>query len=622
MCGICGVVRFPQARPDDVDLVRRMMGRLKHRGPDDQGLWAEGPVVLGMCRLAVIDLQTGHQPMAEEAGRLHLVFNGEIYNFRALRHQLEGRGHRFATASDTETILHLYEEMGPRAATRLNGMFALALWDAPRRRLWLCRDHLGIKPLYYAHSDGAFWFASELPPLLELPHLDRTLDFCALDQYLALRYIPAPRSILQTVRKVPAAHSLIVGEDGLALERYWILPQGPTDDRPPEEWVSALREALQEAVARQMVSDVPLGAFLSGGLDSSAIVALMARASDQAVRTFSVAFRGWPGLDETPHAQRVARHLGTAHQEIPVELDVAALFHETVAALGEPLADPAALPTLAMARAARQHVTVVLTGEGADELLGGYGWYRWARRPTLPLPEPVRRWALGAVRRTWRGRPGTRTLQSYLVADPLQRYADLAASSAFQEWERVRVRGPRLRKALRGWDLTGETFRPLLPEGQSLHWQVQFQRLDLQVWLEGDPLAKVDRTTMAASLEARVPYLDRAVVELAAAMPPQVMVWGRTAKWALRQAMRDLLPPETLSRPKHAFDPPVGAWLRGPLREQVANLASHPLVRDSGYLNPRAVDTLAAEHLAGHRDRHRPLWVLLVLARWWDVYGG
>ncbi|MBC7224692.1 MAG: asparagine synthase (glutamine-hydrolyzing), partial [Anaerolineae bacterium] len=305
------MVRFPQTRPDDVDLVRRMMGRLQHRGPDDQGLWAEGPVALGMRRLAVIDLQTGHQPMAEEAGHLHLVFNGEIYNFRSLRRELEGRGHRFATASDTETILHLYEEMGHRAATRCNGMFALALWDGPRRRLWLCRDHLGIKPLYYAHSDGAFWFASELPPLLELPPLDRALDPHALDQYLALRYIPAPRSILRAVRKVPAAHSLLVGEQGLALERYWNLPQGPAENRPPEEWVSALRQALQEAVARQMVSDVPLGAFLSGGLDSSAIVAFMAQAGQGPVRTFTVAFRGWPGLDETPHAQRVARHLGT-----------------------------------------------------------------------------------------------------------------------------------------------------------------------------------------------------------------------------------------------------------------------------------------------------------------------
>lgn len=620
MCGICGVVRFPRIYPDDVDLVRRMMGRLAHRGPDDEGLWEEGPVALGMRRLAVIDLQTGHQPMAEEAGRLHVVYNGELYNFRTLRQDLEARGHRFATASDTEVFLHLYEEEGPQAASRLNGMFALALWDGRRRRLWLARDHLGIKPLYYAWSGGAFWFASELPALLELPHLDRTLDPCALDQYLALRYIPAPHSILQAVRKVPAGHSLLVDEGGTRLERYWSLPQGTQDRRPPQEWAVTLREALQEAVARQMVSDVPLGAFLSGGLDSSAIVALMARAGDGPVRTFSVAFHGWPGLDETPHARRVAHHLGTAHQEISVEVDVQSLFREAVAALGEPLADPAALPTLAMARAARQEVTVVLTGEGADELLGGYRWYRWAGRPALPLPSPLRQWVLREVQKRWRGRRGGRTLQAYLVAEPLERYVDLAASSAFQAWERKQVYGPRLREALQGWDLAEATFGPLLPQGDE--WQTQFQRLDLEVWLEGDALPKVDRTTMAASLEARVPFLDRAVVELAASMPPEVKVRGRTGKWVLREAMRGLLPPETLSRPKHAFDPPVAAWLRGPLRDVVAALPRHPLVREWGYLDGHAVANLVAEHLDGRRDHHRPLWALLVLAQWWDLYGG
>ena len=599
-----------------------MMGRLAHRGPDDEGLWQEGPVILGMRRLAVIDLQTGHQPMAEEAGHLHVVFNGELYNFRTLRRDLEARGHRFATASDTEVLLHLYEEEGPSAAARLNGMFAVALWDGPRRRLWLCRDHLGIKPLYYTSSGGAFWFASELPALLDLPGLDRALDPCALGQYLALRYIPAPRSILQAVRKVPAGHSLLVDERGIRLEQHWILPQTTADRRSPQEWALALREALQEAAARQMVSDVPLGAFLSGGLDSSAIVALMVRASDGPIRTFSVAFRGWPGLDETPHARRVARHLGTAHREISVDVDVQSLFQEAVAALGEPLADPAALPTLAMARAARQEVTVVLTGEGADELLGGYGWYRWADRPALPLPGPVRRWALETVQKWWRGRRGGRTLQAYLLADPLQRYADLAASSAFQAWERERLYGPRLREALQGWDLAEATFGPLLAQSQGADWQTRFQLLDLGVWLEGDPLAKVDRTTMAASLEARVPFLDRAVVELAASMPAEVKVRGRTGKWVLREAMRGLLPPETLARRKHAFDPPVAAWLRGPLRGLVADLPRHPLVLDWGYLDGRAVADLVAEHLDGRRDHHRPLWVLLVLAQWWNLYGG
>jgi len=623
MCGICGVVRFPTTRPEDLDLVQRVNARLTHRGPDDEGSWDGGAVALGMRRLAVIDLRTGHQPMTNESGELHLIFNGEIYNYRQLRQDLQARGHCFATASDTEVVLHLYEEHGPQAATLLNGIFALALWDTPRRRLWLCRDHLGIKPLYHARVGRAFWFASEIQALTELPALGRELDPLALEQYLALRYIPAPRSIFRDVQKLPSGHSLLVDEDGSHLQPYWRLEMRPEawSGRGLEEWATALRTSLQEAVERQMISDVPLGAFLSGGLDSSAIVALMAQVSDEPVRTFSVAFRGWPGLDETPYARRVARHLRTLHREIEVELDVPRLLRETVAAAGEPLADPAALPTLAMARAAREEVTVVLTGEGADELLGGYGWYRWAQRSALPLPGPARRRLLGGVRRLWRGRRGSRTLQSYLVPDRLARYVDLVASSAFQEDERVEIRGPRLQEGLGGWSLEEGTFRPLLPAGDELDWQSRFQLLDLLVWLEGDPLAKVDRMTMAASLEARVPFLDREVVELAAGIPPEFKVQGGVSKLVLREAMRGLLPAETLGRAKHAFDPPVAAWLRGPLRDSVRRLPGHAAVAESGYLNSRAVARLAEEHLAG-RDHHRGLWTLLVFATWWDLYGG
>ncbi|MGQ9584814.1 MAG: asparagine synthase (glutamine-hydrolyzing) [Anaerolineae bacterium] len=623
MCGICGLVRFPNTNPKDLDLLRRVNARLAHRGPDDEGHWSEGPAALAMRRLAVIDLRTGHQPMANETGELRLVFNGEVYNFRELRRGLEKRGHRFASQSDAETVLHLYEEHGTQAATHLNGMFALALWDGPRRRLWLCRDPLGIKPLYYAWVEGAFWFASEVQALTELPALDRALDPLALEQYLALRYVPAPRSIFQAVRKVPTGHSLLVEESGSDLRPYWRLALRP-EGRPGwgiEEWSAALRAALGAAVVRQMVSDVPLGAFLSGGLDSSAVVAFMAGASRQPVRTFCVAFRGWPGLDETPHARRVARYLGTAHREIEVELDVPGLLRESVAASGEPLADPAALPTLAMARAAREEVTVALTGEGADELLGGYGWYRWATRPALPLPQAVQQFLLRGVQHLWRGQRGSRTLQSYLVADAWTRYADLVASSTFQEAEREEIRGPCLWEALGGRRLWEHTFQPLLEGMKGLDGLSQFQFLDLSVWLEGDPLAKVDRMTMAASLEARVPFLDREVLELAAAMPPEVKVRGPTSKLVLREAMRGLLPPEILNRAKHAFDPPVAGWLRGPLREALQRLPRHPAVAESGYLNPNAVARRVQEHLAG-RDHHRGLWAVLVFAVWWDHYGG
>ncbi|NLE77209.1 MAG: asparagine synthase (glutamine-hydrolyzing) [Chloroflexi bacterium] len=622
MCGICGVVRFPQTTDEDWAALQRVDALLRHRGPDDAGSWRGGPAALAMRRLAVIDLQGGRQPMTDEGDDLQLVLNGEIYNYDTLRAELASRGHRLATQSDAEVALHLYQEMGPAAATRLNGMFALALWDSPRRRLWLCRDPLGIKPLYYGAVGGAFWFASELPALMAGPAWPRRVDPQAVNQYLALRYIPAPRTAWQGVHKLLAGCSLLLDERCVAVSPYWELPSLAGDQgarRSDGEWAQALQEAMRAAVRRQMVSDVPLGASLSGGLDSSAVVAFMAEARVEPVHTFAVTFPGWPGLDERPYARRVAQHLHTRHREIELPLDVPRLFEEAVAASGEPLADPAALPTLAMARAARQEVTVALTGEGADELLGGYGWYRWAQRPTLPVPRPLRQGLLRTVRRACRGRRGGRTVQSYLVADPLSRYADLAASSAFQTWERERIAGPLLREALS--DLSLEPFfAERLAPGAGGDWQARFQRLDLLVWLEGDPLAKADRMTMAASLEARLPFLDREVVELALAMPPDLLVRGATHKYVLRQAVRSLLPPEVASRRKHAFDPPVGHWLRGPLRERLQALPTHPGVAGSGVLDPAPVAKLVRAQLAG-RDHGRGLWTLLVWAAWWEQEG-
>ncbi len=616
MCGIVGL--FTPGQPVDRDLLERMNGTLLHRGPDGAGRFLEEDLGLAMRRLAILDLETGDQPIFNEDGSVVVVYNGEIYNAPRLRAELEGQGHRFRTRTDTEVLVHGYEAWGERLPERLNGMFAFALWDRRRRRLLLARDPLGIKPLYYAPlPGGGLAFASELRALYVVPGWSRALDPLALDWFLAARYIPAPRTPFQGVRKLPAAHRLIVASDGSRrLERFWDVSFVP-DPLPPEGAQEALRQALDAAVAGQLLSDVPLGAFLSGGLDSSLVVGLMARHLEGPVRTFSVVFPGWPGFDESPYARRVADHFGTEHREIAVEADVAREWPPFAEALDEPFADPAALPTYLMARATRRHVTVVLTGEGADELFAGYGWYGWPRPWPLPafLRRPLRRLA---QRLLW-GRRGRHTLTARLAPDFPTFYVESLLSSVTQSEERARLYRPEWRRRLDGLAPRVD-LEALLSSTEDRPWQSRIQELDLKVWLEGDPLVKADRTTMLASLEARVPFLDRPVVELAARIPPRLHRLGGRSKGLLRAAFADLLPPEILNRPKHAFDVPISAWLRGPLRPHL----ERALDDDSPlwtFLRPEAVRSLARAHLEGRRDYGRLLWTLLHLAVWGRRWG-
>jgi len=619
MCGICGIYN-PNYRSVDRNLLQSMNSTLTHRGPDGEGYFANGPVALAMRRLAIIDLQTGNQPIFNENRSIVVVFNGEIYNYRELRTRLEHKGHRFYTQSDTEVLVHGYEEWGDDLPRYLNGMFAFALWDGNRRRLLLARDHLGIKPLYYAFlPGGGLAFASELKALFPVERWSRAVDPLALDWFLATRYIPAPRTIYLGARKLPQAHRLVVGDgEPLRVECYWDFPFVPDESSDLQTWSERLRQTLASAVHRQMMAEVPLGAFLSGGIDSSIVVGLMAQMATKPVRTFSVAFPGWPGLDESVYARQVAERFGTAHTEITVEADVAQEWLALVRRLDEPFADPATLPTWLMARETRRYVTVVLTGEGADELFQGYGWYGWPRPLPLPtfLTRPLRRIAQEFLA----GRRGRHRITAHLAHDFSTLYAESVLSSVTQAEERLRLYRP-------DWLARLTSMAPLSDLDELLHetadypWSARMQALDLKVWLEGDPLVKADRATMMASLEARVPFLDVKVVELATRIPSR---WHRrdgVSKWLLRRAFSDLLPPEISRRPKHAFEVPIGAWLRGPMRPYLEEALADgsPLWT---VLRPEPVRTMAKSHWEGKRDFGRELWAFLHLAMWWKNVKG
>jgi asparagine synthase (glutamine-hydrolysing) len=613
MCGICGIIQL-NARPDQA-LVRRMTDTLIHRGPDGEGYLFDGPAGFGMRRLAVIDLATGDQPIYNEDRSVAVIFNGEIFNYRVLRDELEGCGHRFSTRSDTECIVHAYEQWGDTCPTRLNGQFAFALWDRRQRRALLARDHLGIKPLYYTQVGHSLLFASEMKAIRVHPECKHEIDPLALDQYLALRYIPAPRTIFNGISKLPAAHTLLWQDGQTTLQRYWDVTFAPAPGVKPEEWAAELRALLDQAVKQQMVADVPLGAFLSGGIDSSIIVALMAQHSAAPVRTFSVIFPDWPGFDESAYARRVAERYATEHTEVTVADDVVDILPQVVNAFEEPFADPAALPTLLMAHATRRHVTVVLTGEGADELFAGYGWYDWADR-RWPLPAPIGR-RLHRVALKWlQGRLGAGTISARLAPDFVTMAFESALSSVATTPIRQSLYLPAWREQL-GYHTLDDDFPFVARLLSTSPEQSRLQEIDLKIWLEGDPLVKVDRTTMAVSLEARVPFLDYRVVELAARVPPNLQRSDGRSKALLRDACSDLLPPEILARPKHAFDVPIDDWLRRQLRTVAAdNLLGSSTTRLLPMLNASVIKVRWHEHQSGRRNHGRLLWALLMLALW------
>jgi asparagine synthase (glutamine-hydrolysing) len=601
MCPVCGIAGLysPQGNANP-ELVDAMRGALVHRGPDEGSTDAFGRCVLGHQRLRVIDLETGYQPVVNETGDVVAVFNGEIYNFRSLRGEL--RSHELRGTGDTPVLPHLYEESGPSFVERLHGMFALALWDAGRERLILARDRLGKKPLLWTRlPDGTVAFASELKALLRLPGLEREVDLEQIDAYLALQYVPEHGTGLRRVHKVPPGHLLVVEDGAQRLERYW--EAAPTEPSAGEdEWLERVRTTVAKAVRKRLVADVPLGALLSGGIDSSIVVALMAQASSEPVRTFTVGFAD-ERYDERTYARAVAERYATVHEELHIEEDIAATLPRLAATYDEPLGDEAAFPTFLIAEQARRHVTVALAGDGGDEAFAGYERYA-ALELAGRLPRPFA--AAGA--KTMRALPiAKREPRSALFR--ATRFLEMAATRAADRYTTLMEVFPlALRREL--WR-DGALARPvtLVPRVGGISG---LQLLDVETYLPGDLLLKADLASMAHSLELRSPFLDHEVIELGLALPDSLKVRGRAGKVALRRAFADLLPPQVSARGKTGFGVPLGRWFRSDLRE----LAHDVLMNDRGWFRAATVRRLLDEHEAGRADHGHRLWCLLMLELW------
>jgi asparagine synthase (glutamine-hydrolysing) len=626
MCGIYGVLDLQQGdRLPESDVLKRMGAVTVHRGPDDEGSYVDEQLLLGMRRLSIIDVAGGHQPIANEDRTVWAVCNGEIYNFRELRTELQRRGHAFETGSDTEVLVHLYEEHGDGMVARLSGMFAFALWDAHRRRLLVGRDRLGIKPLYYCLDGPVLIFASEAKAIVVARAGGAELDPVGLEEYLALGYTPAPYSLLKGVRKLPPA-SLLVGEGGRArVERYWRLPVPGAGALDAEDWGHAFLETMERAVVSQMVSDVPLGAFLSGGIDSSTIVGFMARHSAQPVKTYAIGFDDRMGggyYNELPYARRVAAHFGSEHREIIVRPDVVRLLPKLLWHLDEPVADSACITTYLVAEFARRDVTVILSGVGGDELFGGYRRYLGAHLDGYYQRLP--RWARAGLRQSLlRVLPSDRHSPILNFSRQVRAYLQ-ASELPFEERYRAYIQvlgrdgvGRLLRAgATDAFDALGEAFREV-PDGDAL---ARLFRVDLLTQLPDDLLMLTDRMTMAASLECRVPWLDDAVVELAARMPSAVKIRGRELKHVLKRALRGFLPNAVLRRTKRGFGAPVGGWLKHDLAPLLKSVLSRESVERRGLLRWEPVAAAVARHQASREDHTDHLFGLISLELWCRLY--
>jgi asparagine synthase (glutamine-hydrolysing) len=598
VCGIAGL--YSPAGVPNPELVDAMRAALVHRGPDEGSTDTFGHCVLGHQRLKVIDLETGYQPVTNESGDVVAVFNGEAYNFRALRAEL--RDHEVRGTGDTPILPHLYEEGGPRFVNRLHGMFALALWDAGRERLVLARDRLGKKPLLWTRlADGTLAFASELKALLRLPGISREVDLEAIDAYLALQYVPGDRTALHGIRKLVPGHVLVAEGEAERTEQYW-RPEPVDASVREEEWLERIRATVRAAVQKRLVADVPLGALLSGGIDSSIVVALMAQASSEPVRTFTVGFSD-ARYDERAYARAVAERYGTVHEELAIEEDVAATLPRLAAAYDEPLGDEAAFPTFLIAEQARRHVTVALAGDGGDEAFAGYERYI-AHGLAGRIPTAAARVGAAALRLLPAARREPRS-SPYRAA----RFLDAAAAPGRERYGRLMEVFPlKLRRVL--WTDPRQA-QPVVLE-PTRDGITGLQLLDVDTYLPGDLLLKADIASMAHSLELRSPFLDHEVVELGLALPDSLKTRAREGKVALRRAFALDLPPQVASRGKTGFGVPLGRWFRSDLGETARDLLS----TDRGWFRRDAVQRLLAEHESGRADHGHRLWCLLMLELW------
>jgi asparagine synthase (glutamine-hydrolysing) len=622
MCGIAGIVYADPAHPVDRDLVRRMTDVMRHRGPDADGLHVARGVALGHRRLSIIDVAGGDQPIFNEDRSKAVILNGEIYNFQELQSELESRGHRFATRSDTEVIVHGYEEWGVDCVSRLRGMFAFALWDATAHRLLLARDRVGKKPLYYAADGGNLRFASELKGVLRDPALKRVVDLEAMEDYFTFGAVAAPRTIFQGIAQLPPAHYLVWERGALRVAEYWDVPLGPAVARTEARALEEFDAVFTEAVRLRLISDVPLGAFLSGGVDSSAVVEAMARLSRGPVVTTSIAFQE-RRFSEAEHARAVADTLATRHHEELVRPHAAEVLPRLVWHLDEPFADASSLPTYYVAKAARERVTVALSGDGGDEVFAGYerryGLNRWEARLRGWLPAWIRRSVLGPLgsvypKADWLPRPlrARYVLQNLATTFERAYFADL---SRFRPEEKAALLTPEFRGAVNGYD-SFEGFRRHFDRVRGLDPLRRLLYVDLKTWLANDILVKVDRMSMASSLEVRSPLLDHKVIEFAATLPSDFKYRGSVSKFLLKRHLDGRVPASVIHRPKQGFEIPLAAWLRGELRDMGRELLLSPRALGRGYVLPARVQTIWDEHQRGIRDRASLLWALMVLELW------
>jgi len=615
MCGIA-VWFDPEGGPADPAWLEAAAGSLIHRGPDESGVHSEPGLGMAFRRLSIVDLQTGSQPLSNEDGTVWIVFNGEIYNHADLHRELESRGHRYRTRSDTESIAHAYEEWGERCVERLRGMFAFAIWDRKERRLFVARDRVGIKPLYIARTGRAILCASEIKALLAHPGVRRAVRIDGLVEHLTLRYAPSPRTLFDGIEKLPPGHFLSVDENGERLERYWQVAYEPKASPRIEDALDELDGRLEEAVRLRLMSDVPLGALLSGGLDSSVVVAIMSRLLERPVQTFSVGFDAPGPYSELAFARRVAEHCRTEHREILVgPADVLRELPQLAWHQDEPISEPAAIPTFLVSKLARETVTVVLTGEGGDELFAGYPKYAAdpiARR-IAHLPAALRDGLAGALAK--RLPFGFRKLQvmarSAGLADEGERYASWFAG--FAGPERAALLSPLLRQHEGS---AAAAFRDVLAATQARRPLDRMLDADLQLWLPDDLLMKVDKMSMAASVEARVPLLDHPLIEWSAGLPDRFKTRGLVGKVLLKRLGDRLLPREIVHRRKVGFTVPLAPWFRGPLRPLLEDALLSPASLARGYFDASSLRGYVADHVEGRRDRSRELWTLLTLELW------
>lgn len=619
MCGICGVCNAQSGEPATSEVVERMTAIISHRGPDDQGIYLNKGIGLGFARLSIIDIAGGRQPMANETNDIWIIFNGEIWNFKALRDELKAKGHVFRTNSDTESIIHAYEEYGTGCVARLHGMFSFAIWDEPRQRLLLARDRAGKKPLYYTHTDAGLVFASEIKALLVCPGVRREADPQAVADFLSVRYVPGPSTLFTGIYKVPPGYWLLY-ENGIARDEcYWDFSFGETERRPVSEYIQGIRSHVHRAVEERMMADVPVGALLSGGVDSSIVTGVMSQLTGQRVQTFAVGF-DVPGYSELPYAQLVANHFGTEHHELTVKGDDLSEYWPLLTwHRDEPVSEPSDLGVYLISQLARRHVKVVLSGEGGDELFAGYPKYvvDWMAKYYRLLPTSTRA----------------------RVIEPLLGHLPYSMRKVKMASRNLSLPAPERWMAWFGWfngGLKDELLSPDLKSRIDLDGSRAFnsrlqrnpQRddlsamlyLDTKIWLPDNLLMKSDKMTMAASLEGRLPLLDYRLIEYAASIPSSAKIRPFKPKYLFKRAFADFLPEPILTRKKMGFNVPISSWFRGGQRGLIPRLLLSDQARARGYFNHDCVERLVRDHIEGRTDYGVQLFLLASLELWFRVF--